>query len=196
MHLVVGLGNPGTKYEKTRHNLGYMVAAAFAARRGFPFKKGWKVKGQIASGVYNEKKVEVLLPTTYMNLSGKAVIKLVHYYKIPLEQVIVIVDDIYVKFGSFRLRKRGGTGGHNGMRSIEQSLQSQEYPRLRMGIGHEEAFVEKEGRMLEDFVLAPFDAKEMELLPTFVERGVALLEKWLDEGIDGAIHKAGEYGPL
>ena len=192
MFLIVGLGNPGTQYEKTRHNLGYLVAEAFARKHGGSFKKAWRVKGQLATAVYKEKKVAVLLPTTYMNLSGEAVKRLLDYYRAQREQLMVVVDEVYLKFGQLRVRKKGSAGGHNGMRSIEEELQTQEYPRLRMGVGPEG---EIPGR-LEDFVLEPFNKKESELLDQCVDRGVALLEKWLDEGIDSMIQAAGEYCPL
>lgn len=191
MFLIVGLGNPGTKYEKTRHNLGHLVAMAFAQKHAFSLKKGWRVKGLIAKGAYKERRVAILLPTTYMNLSGGAVKKAVSYYDVPLEQLMIIADDVYLKFGALRLRKKGSSGGHNGLRSIEQELGTQEYPRLKMGIGEG-----KEQQLLEDFVLEPFNKDEMALLPEFIERGVTVLETWLNEGIDGAIQKSGKYHPL
>jgi len=192
MFLIVGLGNPGAKYEKTRHNLGYLVAEAFASKHGGSFSRGWRVKGRLATVVYHEKKVTVLLPTTFMNLSGEAVRALLHYQKAQISQLMVVVDEVYLKFGQLRVRKKGSAAGHNGMRSIEEQLQTQEYPRLRMGVG-------PEGEIpgaLEDFVLESFNKKESELLDQCIGRGVELLEKWLDEGIDSAIQKAGEYCPL
>ncbi|MCH9610085.1 MAG: Peptidyl-tRNA hydrolase [Chlamydiales bacterium] len=192
MHLIVGLGNPGTKYEKTRHNLGYLVAEAFAKKHGGLFKRAWKVKGQLATAVYNEKRVAILLPTTYMNLSGEAVRRLVNYYRAQVGQLMVVVDEVYLKFGQLRIRKKGGSAGHNGMRSIEDELQTQDYQRLRMGVGPQGEIL----GALEDFVLEPFSRKESEYLDACVDRGVALLEKWLDDGIDDAIQAAGEYRPL
>ncbi len=192
MFLIVGLGNPGAKYEKTRHNFGYRVAGAFVKKHGGSFKRAWRVKGELATLLYNEKRVVILLPTTYMNVSGEAVRRLVNYHQAQLGQLMVVVDDVYVKFGQARLRKGGSSGGHNGMLSIEKELQTQDYPRLRMGIG-------PEGEIpgaLEDFVLGSFDEKESEALDRCVDYGVALLEIWLDEGIDGAIQRAGEYRPL
>lgn len=192
MFLIVGLGNPGTQYEKTRHNLGYLVAEAFAKKHGGSFKKAWKVKGQLATAVYKDAKVAVLLPTTYMNLSGEAVKRLLNYYRAQVSQLMVVVDEVYLKFGQARVRKSGSSGGHNGLRSIEQELQTQDYPRLRMGIG-------PKGEIpgpLEDFVLEPFNKKESEHLDRCIDRGVSLLEKWLDDGIDGVIHAAGEHRPL
>lgn len=192
MYLIVGLGNPGAKYEKTRHNLGYLVAEAFAKKQGGSFKRAWRLKGQLATAVYKEKKVAILLPTTYMNLSGDAVRRLLDYYRVSVEQLMVVVDEVYLKFGQLRVRKKGSAAGHNGMRSIEECLQTQEYPRLRMGVG---PVGEIQGP-LEDFVLGSFNHEESELLDQCVDRGVALLEKWLDDGIDGMIQAAGEYRPL
>lgn len=192
MYLIVGLGNPGAKYEKTRHNLGYLVAEAFARKHGGSFARAHKVKGQLATAVYNEKKIAILLPTTYMNLSGEAVRKLVNYYKAQLSQLMVVVDEVYLKFGQARVRKKGGSAGHNGMRSIESELQTQEYSRLRMGVGPEGEIP----GLLEDFVLEPFNKRESELLDQTIDRGVALLEKWLEDGIDDMIQMAEEYCPL
>ena len=192
MFLIAGLGNPGTKYEKTRHNLGYLVAEAFVKKHGGSFKKASKVNGLLATVVYNEKKTAILLPTTYMNLSGEAVRRLINYHRSLVRHLMVVVDEVYLKFGQTRIRKKGSSGGHNGLRSIEDELQTQEYARLRMGVGPEE---EVPGS-LEDFVLESFNKKEREKLDECVDRGVKLLEIWLDEGIDDAIQKAGEYRQL
>ena len=193
MFLVVGLGNPGERYADTRHNLGYMVAEAFARKHGASFKRGWRVRGRLALFSYVGKKVVVLLPTTYMNLSGEAVRGLVRVYHAELSHLMVVVDEVYLQFGQVRVRSGGGAAGHNGMRSVEEALQTQEYPRLRMGIGpRPDGLVQS----LEDFVLDCFNEEERALLDQCVDRGVVLLEKWLDEGIDGAIRAAGMYRPL
>ncbi|MFN0064811.1 MAG: aminoacyl-tRNA hydrolase [Chlamydiales bacterium] len=195
--LIVGLGNPGEKYAKTRHNLGFMVLAMFAKRRGWTFKKGWRIKGELAHGMYNGKRVVLLKPTTFMNLCGPAVRKTASYYKVPLSRSMVVVDDVYVNFGCLRMRTKGSTGGHNGMKSIEEELHSQEYPRLRMGIGPKEGVtVEGKDQYLADYVLERFNSEEESQLSTFLDRGVTLLECWLDNGIETAIHKAGEFRQL
>ncbi|MFZ0564845.1 MAG: aminoacyl-tRNA hydrolase, partial [Chlamydiales bacterium] len=133
--LIVGLGNPGKKYENSRHNLGFMVVKAFAAKRGWDFKRGWRFKGYIAHGDIEEKIVHLLLPVTYMNLSGKSVRKVLEYYKIARNRLLVVVDDVNLALGVMRIRPEGSSGGHNGLKSIEESLKTREYTRFRIGVG-------------------------------------------------------------
>ncbi len=184
-YLIVGLGNPGTKYEKTRHNLGFLVLEELAKKWNVSFKRGWRLQGQLASGVVGEKKVHLLMPTTYMNLSGSAVVKAINYYKIELKDLLVVVDDVYVKFGTMRFRDEGSSGGHNGLKSIAGSIGTQKYARLRMGIGPKEGKELSNGAQmpLEDYVLANFTASEMQELPQFVEQGASFAEKWLSGNI-------------
>lgn len=180
--LIAGLGNPGAQYEKTRHNLGFMVVRALAEKHGLTFGKGWRVKGQMAQGSIGDVKVRLLLPTTYMNLSGESVAKALAYHQIPLQQFVVVADDIYLNFGVMRFREKGSAGGHNGLKSIEARLGKQDYLRLRMGIGpyDQETF----GGPLDEFVLAPFSKEEVTMLPQILEKGVALLERWISHGIE------------
>ncbi len=186
--LIVGLGNPGAKYEKTRHNLGFMVVQALANKQGFPFKRGVRVSGKLAGGVIEERKVHLLMPTTYMNLSGGAVRKCLDYYQIPLQNVLVIVDDVYLKIGTMRIREKGSAGGHNGLKSIEEHVRTQDYPRLRMGVGGE-ALSES---VLEAYVLGNFNAEERKILPEVIEAGVDVTMRWLTQGIESAKQLAGE----
>lgn len=171
--LIVGLGNPGKKYEKTRHNLGFMVVRAFGEKRGWTFKKERNLSGELAVGKEGETKVFLLLPTTYMNLSGQAVRKVIDFYQIDLAHLIVVSDDIALDFGVLRFRDRGSAGGHNGLKDIQAHLGTQEYKRLRLGIG------DREQGDLEDYVLSPFNAEEQKLLPQVIEEGVEFLSKWL-----------------
>ncbi len=186
--LIVGLGNPGEKYAMTRHNLGFMVVKAFAEKHGLEFKKGFRINGKIANGIVDEKKVYLLMPTTYMNLSGGAVRKCIDYYNIPLQNVLVIVDDIYLKLGAMRLRDKGSSGGHNGLKSIEGHLHTKEYPRLRMGVGGESL----PERNLEAFVLGNFNTAELQILSRVIESGEAVATCWLNQGIEPAARLAGE----
>ena len=171
--LVVGLGNPGKKYGMTRHNFGQMVLYAFAEKHHFLFKKERKFLGEISQGVWNKERLFLLFPTTYMNLSGRAVRKSVDFYKIPLERVLILSDDVALPFGSFRLRKRGSAGGHNGLKSVEEAVGTRDYSRLRLGVGEGEVGV------LEEYVLAPFTKEEQEQLPKMIAQGVICLEEWL-----------------
>lgn len=175
--LIVGLGNPGRAYERTRHNLGYMVVRSLAKKFGFPFKNVEKLEGELAVGDVDGDKIFFFLPTTYMNLSGRAVKKVIDYYKIPFKKpdaMLVVLDDIYLDFGVMRLRESGGTGGHNGLKSVEEYLLTNEYPRLRLGIGPKD-----ENFILEDYVLGKFTDIEQNNLPEFVSRAVLAIENWM-----------------
>ena len=190
-YLIVGLGNPGTKYEKTRHNLGFMAVEALARKQGLSLKRGMRIEGKAASGIIAGKKVYLLMPSTYMNLSGTAVRKAVQYYKIALDHILVIVDDVYIKFGAMRLRPSGSAGGHNGLKSIEACL-STDYSRLRMGVGPQEGDLMKGQMALEDYVLAGFSFSEQVQLSQVVDNGVSVAEAWLSQGVEAASQLAGE----
>lgn len=183
--LIVGLGNPGKKYEKSRHNLGFMVIKAFAAKRGWDFKRGWRFKGYIAHGNFEGKHVHLLLPITYMNLSGKSVRKVLEYYKIPRDQSMIVVDDVHLDIGMMRIRSQGSSGGHNGLKSIEECLQTQEYPRTRIGVG-------RGTKDLKEHVLDDFNSKEQSVLPQVLEQVVTVLEGWLTQGLEFAMQLVGE----
>lgn len=171
--LIVGLGNPGKKYEKTRHNFGFMVVRAFAEKNSWIFKSNRNLEGEIASGKIGERKTILLLPKTYVNLSGQAVRKVLDYYKVDLTHLVVVADDIALDFGTLRFREKGSSGGHNGLKDIESSLGTQEYQRLRLGTG------DRQHGLLEDYVLAPFTLEEQKHLPKVIEEGVNFLDKWL-----------------
>ncbi|MGE0199174.1 MAG: aminoacyl-tRNA hydrolase [Simkaniaceae bacterium] len=177
--LIVGLGNPGEKYTFTRHNFGQRVLYAFAEKHRFSFKKEREFKGEIAKGTWKGGKLFLLFPTTYMNLSGQAARALINFYKISLEDVLIISDDIALPFGSYRFRTKGTAGGHNGLKSIEECLGTQDYQRLKMGIG--EPLV----GFLEDYVLSPFTKEEQEKLPEMITQGVTFLEEWLSKEHEG-----------
>jgi PTH1 family peptidyl-tRNA hydrolase len=186
--LIVGLGNPGSRYENTRHNLGFMVVQALAEKLGLAFKRGWRIQGKIANGVTDDKKVYILMPSTYMNLSGRAVRKCLDYYRIPLRNLLVVVDDVYLKLGTMRLREKGTPGGHNGLKNIEAHLRTQDYSRLRMGVGGESL----SESALEAYVLGNFNAEEQKLLPAIVEAGAKVAACWATQGIEPARQLAGE----
>lgn len=173
--LIVGLGNPGKQYESTRHNLGFIILRAFAEKHGLRFKRSSSVKGDLAGGIIDETPVQLLLPMTYMNLSGESVKKCADYYKIGAEHILVLSDDIYLPFGKLRFKEEGGTGGHNGLKSIEGCLKTAKYPRLKIGIG------DKTDKDLSDHVLGQFSKEELNELPQIINEGIAVLEKWLGE---------------
>jgi peptidyl-tRNA hydrolase, PTH1 family len=192
-YLIVGLGNPGVKYEKTRHNLGFIVVDALARKHGITLKRGFRLNGKVGKGDVNDNKVHLLLPSTYMNLSGTAVRKAVQYYKISLDRILVIVDDVYLKFGAMRIRPSGGTGGHNGLKSVEACLVTPDYSRLRMGVGPQEGDLSNGlNQALEDYVLANFTFSEQVQLSQFVDHGASVVEAWLSQGLEAASQLAGE----
>lgn len=154
MKIVVGLGNPGRTYALTRHNVGFMVADEFSASHHMSFSRQ-KFKAEIASGSVAGEQVILAKPQTFMNLSGDAVGPLVRFYDIPLSDLLVIYDDVDIPFGRMRLRPSGTSGGHKGMKSIIASLGTDEFPRLRIGIGRETVPVE-----LADYVLSEFSPEE------------------------------------
>jgi peptidyl-tRNA hydrolase, PTH1 family len=173
--LFVGLGNPGPEYEMTRHNIGYMVVQEFAHRLGVSLKEDRRFKAKTAKAVSENITVHLVLPLTYMNLSGNAVKSYVDYYKIPLNGVIAITDDIALAFGQLRLRMTGSAGGHNGLKSLEACMGTSHYKRLRLGIGHPGE------KMLVNYVLETFNSGEQQELPIFIDRGIEVLKLLLTE---------------
>ena len=162
--LIVGLGNPGKEYSKTRHNIGAFVVECFVRFLGVSMKSSAKLDGLIGSTLIDEKKVIFLIPTTYMNLSGKAVRKCIDYYTIALSNVLILSDDTYIPFAEVRLKMGGSAGGHNGLKDIENCLGTNKYPRLRIGIG------EKQTEDLADYVLQRFSKEEEAKMDDIAEK--------------------------
>ena len=133
---MVGLGNPGLKYEFTRHNIGFRIVDSLARDMGTEFKKVKSYYSLISRGTINNHKVMLVKPQTFMNLSGRAVSKVVSYYQIPHQDLLIIYDDLNLELGQIRIRKKGSAGGHKGMESNMQYLNSEDIPRLRIGIGN------------------------------------------------------------
>lgn len=182
--LIVGLGNPGDKYRNTRHNIGFEVVETFAKNRGWTFRSATNLQGDVAKGCVGEDNVILLMPMTYMNLSGQSVRKTMDYYKVSLSDVLVVTDDIYVPFGRFRMRKEGGAGGHNGLKSISECTLSQDYARLRVGIGQD---IECE---LSDYVLSKYQKQELEIIPTILKEAARILDMYIELGIDKSLQYA------
>lgn len=181
--LIAGLGNPGREYAGNRHNVGFRCVERFAAVHGLSFSKRQK-KARVALGTVDDHPLVLARPRTFMNKSGQAVAPLVRFYKIPLERVLLIYDDLDLPLGTTRLRPSGGSGGHRGVRSVIQQLGSQAFARLRIGIGR------PPGRMdPADYVLQDFSAEEEELLDEVLEHAVDAIEAWLDQGIEAAMSR-------
>ena len=180
-YLVVGLGNIGEEYASTRHNMGFMVLDAWAQASNAVFTPSRY--GAVAEISYKGRKFTLVKPSTYMNLSGNAVRYWLQKTKSPQENLLVVVDDLAIPFGTLRLRKRGSAGGHNGLKSIDYELASDDYARLRVGTGNG-GFAE--GHQV-DFVLGELLLEEKRAMPELLERAVAAIKCYGTEGIDRAM---------
>lgn len=178
--LIVGLGNPGKNYERTRHNCGFRALDLLAEKLGCKIDKG-KFQGLYGQTVYHGKKLFLLKPQTYMNLSGRSVLQLSAYYSIPPQRIIVMFDDISLAPGRLRIRAEGSAGGHNGIKSLIAELGSQDFPRVKIGVG-EKPHPEQE---LADWVLSTFSAAEEKALAfsldSAADAALMLTEKSVNE---------------
>ena len=184
--LLVGLGNPGDKYENTRHNAGYMVVDEIGNRKKIPIQK-LKYKALTNTTELGGQKVLVMKPVTYMNLSGEAVRQAADFYKIPAERILVISDDTALAIGKLRIRKNGSAGGHNGIKSIIYQLNSDQFPRVKIGIG-------ESGRDREDtadFVLSPLSSDSYEGVKAAPQAVLDIIE----QGVDYAMQRANSKKP-
>jgi PTH1 family peptidyl-tRNA hydrolase len=184
MHLIVGLGNPGPKYALTRHNIGFMAIDLFAMGAGSP---PWKEEHKAHTCRFQMDDQQILLakPMTFMNLSGQSVQALMQFYKIPLENLVVVHDEIDIPFATLRFHKNRGHGGHNGVRNISELLGTADYTRLKLGVGrppHPEMKVP-------DFVLQKFSAEESQQLPDFLNKAGDALESVIFDGVSKAASK-------
>lgn len=179
--MIVGLGNPGLRYRHNRHNVGFMVIDALARQLDLKLKKT-KGKALIVEYRYEEKSLILVKPQTFMNLSGKSVAPLVRFFKIPLENLVIIHDDLDIPLGTIRIRPGGGTGGQQGVKSILNELGDRQVPRLRVGISR------PPGRMdPADYVLQDFSSAEKDELEDVLERSSKALLMILNEGLEKAM---------
>ncbi len=183
--MVVGLGNPGPEYKGTRHNVGFEVVEALARRHGGQIRTS-RSNALLCEAEILGVAVAVVKPLTFMNLSGQAVRALARHYNIDPAGILVIADDLDLPVGKVRMRAQGGTGGHNGHKSVSASLGSQEYPRIRIGIGSSGEVV--------DHVLSRFTPNERGLIEDGIGRSVDAVESWLTDGIDAAMRLANGPG--
>ena len=182
--LLVCLGNPGDQYENTRHNVGFMVADQLGERYGLPIQR---LKYKALTNIFpiSGEKVLVMKPVTYMNLSGEAVRPAADFYKIPPEHIIVISDDTALDVGKLRIRKGGSAGGHNGLKSIIQQLGTDQFPRIRVGVGKKP----HPDYDLADWVLGKFQGEDKKTIDAAVERCADAVECYIKEGPDRAMNK-------
>ncbi|MEF2834227.1 MAG: aminoacyl-tRNA hydrolase [Clostridia bacterium] len=180
MYIIAGLGNPGSKYENTRHNMGFKAIDAMASEFGIDVNRA-KFKGLIGEGRIGSEKVILLKPQTYMNLSGQSVREIMNFYKIPEENLIVIYDDFDLPIGSIRVRKSGGPGTHNGMKSVVQELGSRKFPRVRVGIGS------SDGSTIQ-FVIGKVGKDEQQILNEAAEAAASAAADIIRIGIENAMN--------
>ncbi len=181
MHIVVGLGNPGREYTGTRHNIGFMVIDELAGRLSVTESRR-RFRSELGEGSLAGEKVVLVKPQTYMNLSGAAVREVVNWYHSPTDDILVVLDDLDLPFGSLRLRSTGSAGGHNGLSSVIEQLGSNQVPRLKVGIGR--------GRLSATaHVLARFSPEEQRELGDVVGRAADAVELWVQQGIVAAMNR-------
>ncbi len=181
--LIVGLGNPGKKYAHTRHNIGFMCVDALAAKYQIAIESV-KFQAKVGEGIITDKRVVLVKPQTYMNVSGVAVRGLASFYKIPSEQILLIHDDLDTPVGTLRIRTGGGAGGQKGVRSTIEHLGTEKFPRVRFGIGRPPGKMDAAVYVLQEFI-----KEEVPLVRETVERVIKAVEIWLTEGIEMAMNR-------
>ncbi len=183
MYLIVGLGNPEEDYNRTRHNMGFHVINKIAQKYQIAINKK-KFDSFYGEGTIEGVKVILLKPQTYMNLSGEAIVQVVRFYKIPMENVCIIYDDMDVEPGQIKIRKKGGPGSHNGMKSVVENLQTEEFARIRVGIGSPQR---KEDSI--SYVIGAIPEEEEKILDKATTKAAEAMENILKEGIDKAMNQ-------
>jgi len=182
LYVVVGLGNPGKEYANTRHNIGFDTIELLAQRNNIDINK-IKFKAVYGEGQIGNEKVILIKPQTYMNNSGMSVLDLYNFYKIPIEKIIVVVDDIDIQFGTIRIKRKGSAGTHNGLKSIIYHLGDDGFPRVKVGIGSP-----KPGEDLAQFVLSRFSKQERQTIDHTIELACAAIETIINEDLNTAMN--------
>jgi len=190
LYLIVGLGNPGAEYARTRHNAGFLVVDRLAGRWQVKWGQQPKFASRVAQTERDGRKLMLCQPQTFMNQSGEAVGKLAEYFRAPLDRLLVVVDDADLPLGEIRLRPQGTSGGHHGLESIEARLGTRHYARLRVGIGR----AHSTAREITNYVLGRFNSDEAPLLEKVLDRAADQIECWLSAGIGKAMSQFN--GPL
>lgn len=188
--MIVGLGNPGREYALTRHNMGYLVVQSLAHALGWVFKEESAFHALVAKGRIDHVQLHLMLPLTYMNESGRAVGSYEAFYKLEPKHLIVVTDDTAIAYGQMRVRDTGSAGGHNGLKSIQAHMHTQDYVRLRMGIGQK-----SQELTLAEYVLDYFSTEERQELPNFIERGVAVVKRLISEPITNVMNSVNTKQP-
>jgi PTH1 family peptidyl-tRNA hydrolase len=181
--LIIGLGNPGREYRETRHNVGFMLLDRLAVKLKTRFTR-MQSKALVASSNYQERKIILAKPQTFMNLSGQSVQGLIHFYKLPLENLLIAHDDLDLPIGSIRIRPDGSSAGQKGMLSTIERLGTDEFPRLRLGIGRPPGQMEAP-----DYVLQDFSNADLILISETLNRAVEAALTWVTDGLEAAMNK-------
>jgi len=189
MKIIIGLGNPGKEYENTKHNVGFQVLDLINSELKFTdFIDKKKFQSLVSQGEYHTEKMLLVKPLTFMNLSGKAVLELINFYKIPLKNLLVIVDDLDLPLGEIKIKSKGGAGTHNGMISINENLSSEDFARIKIGIETRKADL-KAKFTGKDYVLSVFSKDETKTLKLVKEKACKAAIEWLKNGIDSSMNK-------
>ena len=183
MYLIVGLGNPEPEYSRTRHNMGFDVINKISEKYEIDISRN-KFEGLYGSGIIENEKVILLKPQTYMNLSGKSIKKFVDFYKIPVENILIVYDDMDIEKGKIKMRKQGGPGTHNGMKSIVHELISENFPRIRIGVGKPLGEYDKI-----DYVIGKIEDEEYSELEKGINSATKAITEFIKNGIDIAMNK-------
>lgn len=182
MKLIVGLGNPGKEYEKTRHNMGFMAIDKYATAKGLSFDKE-KFGGIYTDFLYNNEKIILLKPQKYINLSGDVIKKYVDYFKIDINDLLIISDDLDMNIGKIKIKYKGSNGGHNGLKNIEANLNTKNYKRIKIGISNNKKIDTK------DYVLGKFDPESDRMIEATINQFPQILDDYLNISFDNLMNK-------
>ena len=182
MKLIVGLGNPGKEYEKTRHNMGFMAIDKYAISKGLFFDKE-KFGGIYTYFLYNNEKIMLLKPQKYINLSGDVIKKYMDYFKIDIDNLLVINDDLDMNIGKIKIKYKGSSGGHNGLKNIEANLNTRNYKRIKIGISNNKQMDTK------DYVLGKLDQESNQIIQNTIEKFPKILDDYLNMSFDNLMNK-------
>ena len=187
MKLIVGLGNPGNEYKNTRHNIGFMCLDKLAQHFNVEFTSK-KYNGVYSKFNFGDEQIILLKPQKYMNLSGEVIREYLNFFKIPVEDVLIICDDLDTDVGNYRLRYKGSSGGHNGLKNIEQNISTNEYKRIKIGISSNKSIDTK------DYVLGKFSKEELDLIVPIIEKIPNIIDDYLKMPFDRVMNKYNSRG--
>jgi len=193
--LFVGLGNPGSKYTGTRHNIGYLALEKLAARNFINFRENKKLHGHLAEVGVGDKSIRFLMPNTYMNESGRSIRATLDWFDLRVDQLLILVDDMDIPLGRLRLRRQGSSGGHNGLKSIINHLGTQNFCRLRIGIGSPTEIPKERKEMTVKHVLGKFNARETAIVDDVINEVIEGLELIQHHGMESAGNRINSYMP-